>query len=305
MNSLSIILVELLPCLIIGFLLGNYYPKLSEFISKPLINYGAPISIAGVLLGVGIKWQLIKSAIFAALLMTIIFFLINLIPQLSKKIYETPLKISCAVSNTAYFGIPISLALLPPESFNTTIGFDLGSTLLTWTIGPFLLKTNDNSQVDIILKNFFKIFSSPAIKGIFLYFLICLTPFKNYIYELIWLPSKLILLLSLSIVGMILSSAKYNFKNKQLWKYPKLPLIIKLLIMPFIAFLISLFCGFNDYEIKALVIQSAGPSAISVLLISEAKKIKSFLLINQILMSTLLSIFTIPFILVLLNIFLK
>ncbi len=301
MTILAKIFIELFPCLIIGYTIGKHSPKLSKFISKPLINYGAPISIAGILLGVGIEWQLIKSSIFAVILMTTTFVLIIITPKFSKMMNDNAIKLSCSVSNTAYFGIPIALALLPKESINSTIGFDLGSTLLTWTIGPFIISQNNIINYNKISNNVFKIFSSPAMKGCFLYFLIIWTPYSKMISEFIWLPSKIILLFSLGLVGMILSSTNFNFKSNQFLKDINFPLLIKLFLMPIIALLLSLFFNFNHYEIKALVIQSAGPSAISVLLISQAEGIKSSLLTKQILISTLLSIFTIPFTLIFLN----
>ena len=49
------------------------------------------------------------------------------------------LQLGSAFGNSGYFGIPVSLALLPNHALIYSIGFDLGATLVIWSIGPILL----------------------------------------------------------------------------------------------------------------------------------------------------------------------
>ena len=49
------------------------------------------------------------------------------------------LQLGSCIGNTAYFGIPATLALLPPEALPVSIGYDLGATLLVWSLGPLWL----------------------------------------------------------------------------------------------------------------------------------------------------------------------
>ena len=49
------------------------------------------------------------------------------------------LQLGSVVGNTGYFGIPISLALLPNKAINYVIGYDLGATLLIWALVTMLL----------------------------------------------------------------------------------------------------------------------------------------------------------------------
>lgn len=49
------------------------------------------------------------------------------------------LRLGAVMGNTAYVGLPVALALLPPEALGYTIGFDLAGTVLCWTGGPLVI----------------------------------------------------------------------------------------------------------------------------------------------------------------------
>ena len=159
---------ELIPCLLIGYLLGRFKEDLSLKISRPLINYGIPISLMGILLKSGLEFQLIQSAVLALVAISILMTILNRLPGFKNFIPNKTLQLGSAFGNTGYFGIPISLALLPSNALIYSIGFDLGATLVIWSIGPILL--TDPSKISSskkYWKNFIKaIFSSPAVKGL-------------------------------------------------------------------------------------------------------------------------------------------
>jgi predicted permease len=48
-------------------------------------------------------------------------------------------QLGAVVGNTAYFGLPVALALLPPEAPSFSITADFVGTLVTWGLGPLLL----------------------------------------------------------------------------------------------------------------------------------------------------------------------
>ena len=48
-------------------------------------------------------------------------------------------QMGAVVGNTAYFGIPAVLALLPAQAVGYAISYDLVATLFTWSLGPLLL----------------------------------------------------------------------------------------------------------------------------------------------------------------------
>ena len=164
-------------------------------------------------------------------------------------------------------------------------------------MGPIFIlrwgRRSDNS-LNSSLK---KIFSSPGVKGFLGFLIISLTPYKSLIGDLIWIPSKVILLISLSVVGMYISSLNIKlFKRENLLLITReltLPITIKLIIMPICTLLFSIIFGFNFESTKALVIQSAGPTAISVLIINESQRLESKLIGNLVITTTILSFITV------------
>ena len=159
---------ELIPCLLIGYLLRRFKENLSLTISRPLISYGIPISLMGILLKSGLESPLIESAVIALIAIGLLMTTLNGFPGTKKLIPSKTLQLGSAFGNTGYFGKPVSLALLPNHALIYSIGFDLGATLVIWSIGPILL--TDPSKVlssNRYWQNFIKaIFRSPAAKGL-------------------------------------------------------------------------------------------------------------------------------------------
>ena len=130
-----------------GFFIGKVKPLASEKISISLIKFGIPISVMGLLLKAGINIDLINAAVMSFLTIVCFILLINYIPALKKIFPNYSLQLAGLIGNTSFLGIPIAIALLPTETINFTIGFDLGTTLFSWIFGPYLLQ----KKVQIIL----------------------------------------------------------------------------------------------------------------------------------------------------------
>ena len=120
--------------------MGKKNPKISKYIARPLIRFGIPLSVMGILLKEGIDINLIKSAFLAFSVIGFLITLINTIPILKKKLPNYTLQLASLIGNTSFLGIPIALALLPSTTINFTIGYDLGTTLFAWIFGPLFLQ---------------------------------------------------------------------------------------------------------------------------------------------------------------------
>ena len=103
------LLAEIIPCLLIGYLLGRFKENLSLTISRPLINYGIPISLMGLLLKSGLEVPLIESAVLALVAIGFLMTLLNRLPGIKNFIPNRTLQLGSAFGNTGYFGIPVSL----------------------------------------------------------------------------------------------------------------------------------------------------------------------------------------------------
>ena len=296
--EIILLLSELIPCLLIGYLLGRFKENLSLTISRPLISYGIPISLMGILLKSGLELPLIESAALALVAIGFLMTILNRLPSVNNLIQNRTLQLGSAFGNTGYFGIPVSLALLPDHALIYSIGFDLGATLVIWSLGPILL--TDPSKVlssNRYWKNFIKgIFSSPAVKGLIGALIIHSSPWDEQITDLLWIPSRVVIVLALVIVGMRLSwlrKANLSRIKNQITSI-KNALIMKLVGLPVIMLIICSAIRLPNVMREALVLQAAAPTAISVLLISQAASRDEEEATSLVVLSTIIALISIP-----------
>ena len=171
------------------------------------MSYGIPISLMGILLKSGLELPLIESSVLALVAISSLMAILNSFSGLKNLIPNRTLQLGSAFGNTGYFGIPVSLALLPNHALIYSIGFDLGATLVIWSIGPILLTDPSNVlSSNKYWKNFIKaVVSSPAVKGLIGALIVHSSPWDEQLTALLWIPSRVVIVLALVIVGMRLS----------------------------------------------------------------------------------------------------
>ena len=282
-----------------GFFIGKVKPFASEKISIYLIKYGIPISVTGLLVKAGINIDLINSALLAFITITLLIILINFIPVFKNIFPNFSLQLAGLIGNTSFLGIPIAIALLPTDTINHTIGFDLGTTLFSWIFGPYLLQKSNNSySLMNIKKLLIFIFSSPASRGIVGALIIYLFSLENLVEEFLWIPTRLVIYLAIIVVGSRLGiitnkKKKTSFQFRENIQYA---IILKLLVLPLIIYLICCLFNFQQIETTALVLQAGTPTAISTILLAEAYNIYKELAAKALFTSTIISVATIPII---------
>tara|TARA_Y100001978_G_C23676761_1_gene426838 strand:- start:115 stop:930 length:816 start_codon:yes stop_codon:yes gene_type:complete len=270
----------------------------------PLIKYGIPLSVMGLLLKVGINIDLIKSSLIAFSSISFLFFLINVLPNVRKKLPNYSLQLGGLIGNTSFLGIPIAIALLPTNTINFTIGFDLGTTLFAWIFGPILLqKEKYQSSKFNINELTLSLFSSPASKGILGALLAYLISLDDYLGKVLWIPARIVIILAIVVVGSRLGIITKS-KNKifELKNDIRNSIILKLLIFPLLIFVITMLINFEKLEVLALVLQAGTPSAISTILMAEAYKTNQGIAAQTLFLTTIFSIITIPVITFLLQV---
>ena len=281
-----------------GFFIGKVKPLASEKISISLIRYGIPISVMGLLLKAGISVDLVNSAVLAFTTISVFILIINYIPALKNLFPNYSLQLAGLIGNTSFLGIPIAIALLPTDTINFTIGFDLGTTLFSWIFGPYLLKEKNNNYFFLNVRNLLlSIFSSPASRGIVGVLIIYHFGIDDVLEDLLWIPARFVIYLAIIVVGsrlgIIFNNKKKLFKLKTNLKYS---LFLKLLILPTYIYVVSRMLNFQGIEVTALVLQAGTPSAISTILLAEAYKKKRDLAAQALLTTTIISSATIPLI---------
>jgi len=286
-----------------GFFIGKVKPIASEKISISLIKFGIPISVMGLLLKAGINIDLINSALLAFITIVLFIICINFIPALKNIFPNYSLQLAGLIGNTSFLGIPIAIALLPTETINFTIGFDLGTTLFSWIFGPYLLqKTSTNYSFLNFGKLLISIFNSPASRGIIGVLIIYLFGLESIMKDFLWIPARLVIFLAIIVVGarlgIITNSKKVLFEFKGNIKYS---LFLKIFILPIFVYVICKILNFDGIETTALVLQAGTPSAISTILMAEAYKRQRELAAKALFMTTIISTATIPLLFLIIN----
>jgi predicted permease len=259
--------IELLPCLLLGLLLGHRWPALPARLAPPLMHWGVPVSVVGLLLRSGLSRDLLASALLAAVASGGGLLLIRLVPPLRRRLNRGTLQLGSVVGNTAYWGLPAALALLPPAALPHVISYDLVGTLVTWSVGPLLVEGIAARPRPVLVA----LLASPASRGLALALLLQLTPWREPLASLLWFPARLVLLLALTLVGMRLArmiapTAPKGAPEPAL----ALALALKLALLPALLLAFSALLPLPQVVGDAVVLQAAAPTAISVLLIGEA-----------------------------------
>ena len=257
----------------------------------------------GLLLKAGISIDLIHSAILAFVSIAFFIFIINFAAPLKNIFPNYSLQLAGLIGNTSFLGIPIAIALLPTDTINYTIGFDLGTTMFSWIFGPYLLQTTNQNDAFLNLKKLLlSLINSPASRGIIGVSIVYLFGLENIIENFLWIPARFVIFVAIIAVGarlgIIIKSKEIKYKLNENIEYS---LLLKLFVLPAFIYIVCRILNFEKIGTTALVLQSATPSAISTVLLAEAYKQQRELAAKALLITTILSIATIPIIFLLIN----
>ena len=283
------LLLELAPCLLCGMALGRAWPQLPQQLAPPLLRWGVPISLIGLLLKGGLHSGNLQAALFS-LGLTGGSLLLTQSAWIKRQLPRPSLQLGAVVGNTAYFGLPVALALLPPAALSFSITYDLVGTLVTWSLGPLLLHGEKAKPLQLLQQ----LLSTPVVQAMVVAAPLLISPWRAPIAAALWWPARLVLWLMLLLVGMRLGL----LLGQRMEPASLRPaLLIKLLGLPAVALLSTQALGWGSLLRDALVLQAAAPTAMSVLLLAEAspqKSRESLPAAQLVLWSTLLSLISVP-----------
>ncbi len=257
------LLLELAPCLLAGFWLGRRFPALPSQLAPPLLRWGMPLSLTGLLLKSGLPLSAIPMAGLIAAVTASGLFLCRRIPAL---LPARSLQLGAVVGNTGYFGLPVAIALLPSEALGFSVIYDLIGTLITWSAGPLLLSSGQSRASALTL------FKTPVVQALLIALPLGISPWGSLLGQWLWLPARVVLWLLLLLVGMRLGLVLQRIDQAEKRSSPSLTaaLAIKLLVLPGVMWLVSVLLQLPALMQQALVLQAAAPTAMSVLLLAEA-----------------------------------
>ena len=252
-------LLELIPCLLIGFWLGRRHPDWSARLARPLVRFGVPLSVMGLLLRGGLSDAVLEAAVVAPLVVGLWLLLVSVRP-LGPCLESAALKLGSGVGNTAYVGVPLALAFLPEEALPITIGYDLGATLFTWSVGALWLagrSVPSRSALQGLLQG---VLSSPASRSSPLWqWTLAAVVAGALVARSRWCCWPVA-----GCLGPCLGRAFQDFGAEAgvaRWG---------LLLFPLLLLVLGSLMPWDALMVQALVLQGATPTAISVLLIAES-----------------------------------
>ena len=287
-------LLELVPSLLFGFWLGGRQPDLSTRLAQPLVRFGVPLSVMGLLLRGGLTGAVLKAAVVAPLVVSLWLVLVS-IRFAGKPNGSSALRLGSCVGNTAYVGVPLALAFLPETALPITIGYDLGATLFTWSVGAVVLAGGSVQSRSLVQGAAQGLLLSPASRGLIGALLVQWTPWSDSLADALWWPSRLVLILALFVVGLRLGAL---FRDRRIpgLLNPGLraALVGKLLLFPLLLMVLGLLLRWDPLMIKAMALQGATPTAISVLLLSESADREQGDAASLVFWSTVLALITAP-----------
>ena len=299
--AVAVLLITAVP----GYLLIKKRMICDECIpgfSKVLVYVCQPCLAVYTFKSIAYSFDVLRNIGIFALLVTVInaVILLGVFAVLRKKsekvIYRIMVIASC-FANCGFFGIPVIEALLPDVASELIVYTTVWSTImnvLAWTVGSAII-SRDTKYISVK-----KIFLNPAMISAaagFLIFVLSI-PIQTDFYNMIVITGKMCTPLSMLIMGMRLAKMNFGsiFTNKRIYA----TVALKQLLMPLIGFVGVCFLPIEPDLKRVFFILCACPVASIVLNFAEIVGEGQNEAANSVLLSTLLSIITLPVMMLLL-----
>ena len=271
------------------------FSKVLLFVCQPALavyTFSSATVSADTLKNIGF-FIILALLIHAVMLLIAMLLLRKRFGEISARIYT----ISVTFANCAFFGIPIIEAIMgdsASELIIYTTVYALVMNIIGWTVGSAIIS---KSKKYMTLKN---IFLNPATLGVAVALPIFLfsIPLPNQLSNMIMILGKMTTPLSMIIMGMRLATTKFS----KIFCTPTayVPVFAKLFVMPLVAFLLVYFFPIPT-EVKAtFYIIAACPTASIVLNFSEIVGEGQKEAASSVLLSTILSVLSLPLVVLLL-----
>lgn len=273
---------------------GIISQELNNGLINILINILLPFMVVSSFtftFGPSIKGNIIKGLYYSlgAYSILILASYILLIPIKGNK--KTIIHFSNVFSNTGYIGFPVLNAIYGPEGVVYGSIFNMFFVIFVWTYGLMLFK--GHIEKDELRKEVLKTLLNPSIIAVIIGVVIITFNIEipRLLYSSINTVGSISGPLSMIILGAIVSKGKIRSSLGD-WKL-YYGLMVKMAVLPLILILISLFTH-RDIVTNSVIIIASMPAATMTSIFAESfNKEKDFASI-MVLMTTLLSVLTIP-----------
>lgn len=281
--------------IIIGFVFGKIVKEdNTRLLSKLILNIAVPAII--ILKISEADYEAVKQDIFALIAISACVFLASLIVGfIFTRAAAVRNKVEAAVYRSAFYnnnfgflGWPVCAAFFGPMGFTYAVLYSIPMHLLIYTVTPILLCGEAKNGF-----NFKLLANAPLIAtiiGVALLLLKASLPaFVNGILEMAGATQTP---LSMFLIGMILAGA--DLKKVFTGIKPLLYSFFRLLLIPIAVYFILKNIGVSGLVLGVSVVISAMPAGATVSVLTEKYNSDSVLAVQIVIVSTLLSLVTIP-----------
>ena len=304
MNLFFILLGKISPLYLniaIGYILTRYFRVKRNFIATLLIYILGPIVILFATLSIELNLQLLFLPLFVFFFgTTIAFYILKKYKDDWNDASINTLSFTCGTGNTGYFGIPLSMILLSPESANIFIFATLGSLLYENTTGFYVTAKGSFTAKQSIIK----VIKLPLLYAFILGLCLNILGFRTPEYIIPYFEGfkRSYGILGMMMLGMGMKG--FNLKADVDIKYLRIAYFYKFIFWPavilFIIFIDKSFLGFLNEEVyKYLFLFSVVPLAGNTVTLAVLLKARPEKASFTVLLSTLISVIYIPIVLIL------
>ncbi len=291
---MTILLEAVVPIalvVLLGVVVGRILFLDQSTLSQLILYVFFPALIIEGLYRTKITLQSASGIIFGfALVALVLFILLWIIARLfhiPPDIYKS-LVTCCLLSNNGNLGLPLATFVLGEDGLTHSLIHVMASSVLMFGImPPFLAGKGLQFGLNLTLK-------SPVVWSIVVGFLIHLSgiKFPSAIEMIMRQLGESCIPLALLLLGIQLCRTPFK-----IGKYELLATAIKLLISPLLAWWIGSILGLSSLDLQVIILQSAMPTAISTVVLTTEFGGNTTLVSRVVVVSTLASFLTIPFIL--------
>ena len=200
--------------------------------------------------------------------------------------------LASVMGNAGFFGLPIVKALFPeaPEAAAYSCIFCVSMNILAWTIGIFVL-TNDRKYISLKAALW-----NPTVVSVAAAVILYLLKSKEWMPSLVMKGIHTVGGISTPLCMLVLGIRLSTMKLKPLFTHPQpwVTSLGKLVVFPLFSYLLVLFLPLSAVFKASILILSATPCASIILNLSEIHQSGQETAANCTLLSTLVSVVTIP-----------
>jgi len=202
------------------------------------------------------------------------------------------LVLGAAFGNVTYLGLPVLTGVYGYEAAKYALFFDLlATTPLLWLVGASLASRYGEGRRFEIRESLKTISSLPPLWGIFAGIILRIShiPVPGFVMKTLGMLGDLVVPLMIFTIGLALSFPKVRHA------YAIIPaVIIKLFLLPFIAYMAAVMLGLRGTALASCLVEGAMPTMVLSLLLASRFKLDESLAAFMIVVTTAISIVTLP-----------